>query len=174
MNIVVAVIGAILAIFSVVIVHEFGHFIVARWMNVRVLRFSIGFGKPLWSRTTKKGTKFAVGWLPLGGYIRMLGEGDEAPPDDLKALSYNNKSVLHRMAIVLAGPVMNFIFAIVLYWILFLPGIVHIKPVVGAVKSNSIAARAGLRPMDHITAVNHKLVNSWRAIVIQMIYPYWR
>lgn len=169
MGIVVGVIGAILAIFIVVIVHEFGHFIVARAMGVRVLRFSIGFGKALWSKTTKQGTEFTIGWLPLGGYVRMLGEGDDVAPDDMKQFSYHTKSVYKRMAIILAGPAMNFVLAIFLYWILFLPGVIHVKPVIGYVVPNSIAAKVGLQPRDQIIAVDSKPVKNWRAVIMAMI-----
>lgn len=169
MSIMIAIFGAIFAIFSVVIIHEFGHFIVARCVGVKVLRFSIGFGKPLWSKTTKKGTEFAIAWLPLGGYVRMLGEGDDASPQQMNALSYSNKSVFQRMAIIVAGPLLNFLLAVVLYWILFLPGVVHIKPVIGQVKPNSVAAHAGLQPMDQITAINNKPVQNWRDIIMVMI-----
>jgi len=169
MGLLTAIFGAILAIFSVVIIHEFGHFIVARSVGVRVLRFSIGFGKPVWSKTTKKGTEFAIGWLPLGGYVRMLGEGDEAPPEAMQRFSYNNKSVYQRMAIVLAGPLMNFLFAIFLYWILLLPGVVHIKPIIGQVIPNSIAVQAGLQPMDQIITVDGKPVKNWQAVIMAMI-----
>jgi len=169
MSIVIAIFGAVLAIFSVVIIHEFGHFVVARIVGVRVLRFSIGFGRAIWSRTTKRGTEFAIGWLPLGGYVRMLGEGDEATSKELKQFSYSNKSVYQRMAIIIAGPVMNFIFALVLYWLLFLPGVTHIKPVIGQVKPNSVAAKAGLQPMDQVLAIDNMTVKNWRAVMMAMI-----
>lgn len=169
MSIVISVIGAIFAIFSVVIIHEFGHFIVARLMGVRVLKFSIGFGKALWSRTSKTGTEFVIAILPLGGYVRMLGEGDDAPPQDMKRFAYNRKPILARMAIILAGPVMNFILAIFLFWIIFLSGIVHIKPMVGQVIPNSIAAQGGLRSGDVIEKIDGRRTRSWQQVVMRIV-----
>jgi regulator of sigma E protease len=169
MSLLIAIVGAIFAIFSVVIIHEFGHFIVARAMGVRVLKFSIGFGKALWSRTTRQGTEFVIAILPLGGYVRMLGEGDEVSDDELKQYSYSHKSVYARMAIVLAGPVMNFILAILLFWILYLPGVVHIKPVIGRVLPHSIVAVAGVKSGDHIKKIGDETVKNWRAVTMALV-----
>lgn len=169
MGIAVAIIGAILAIFSVVVIHEFGHFIVARWMGVHVIKFSIGFGRPLVSFHSKKGTEFAIGWIPLGGYVRMLGEGDDIPAKELINKSYNQKNVMQRMGIVLAGPAMNFVLAAILYWVLFLPGVVHVKPVIGSVVPGSAAAEAGLKRNDVLLAVNTTPVKNWREVVMTLI-----
>jgi len=169
MSIVISVIGAIFAIFSVVMIHECGHFFVARLMGVRVLKFSIGFGKALWSRTSKSGTEFVIAILPLGGYVRMLGEGDDAPSEDMKRFAYNRKPILARMAIILAGPVMNFILAIFLFWIIFLSGITHIKPMVGQVIPNSIAAQGGLRSGDVIEKIDGRKTNSWQRVMMGII-----
>lgn len=169
MSVVISILAAILAIFSVVIIHECGHFFVARLMGVRVLRFSIGFGKALWSKTTKAGTEFVIAILPLGGYVRMLGEGDNAPPEDLVRYAYNRKPVLARMAIILAGPLMNFLFAIFLFWIIFLSGVAHIKPTVGQVLPNSIAAQGGLKAGDVIKSIDGRKTNSWQRVVMGII-----
>jgi len=169
MGLVISILGAILAIFSVVIIHEFGHFFVARLMGVRVLRFSIGFGKALWSKTTKSGTEFVVAILPLGGYVRMLGEGDDAAPEDLVRYAYNHKPILARMAIILAGPVMNFLFAILLFWIIFLSGVTHIKPTVGQVLPNSIAAQGGLKSGDVIQKIDRTKTHSWQRVLMTII-----
>lgn len=169
MSLVIAILAAILAIFSVVIVHEYGHFLMARLMGVRVLRFSIGFGKALWSRTSKKGTEFVIAILPLGGYVKMLGEGDDAPPEDLIRYAYNHKPVYARMAIILAGPLMNFLFAIFLFWIIFLAGVTHIKPVVGQVAPQSIAAQGGLKAGDAIEKIDGRKTNSWQRVVMAII-----
>jgi len=169
MNVVISILAAILAIFSVVIIHECGHFFMAKLMGVRVLRFSIGFGKALWTKTTKTGTEFVIAILPLGGYVRMLGEGDEAPPEDLVRYAYNRKPILARMAIVLAGPLMNFLFAILLFWAIFLAGVTHIKPTVGQVLPNSIAAKGGLQSGDEIQKIDGRKINSWQRVVMRII-----
>ena len=169
MSLLIAIFGAIFAIFSVVIIHEFGHFIVARALGVRVLKFSMGFGKTLWSRTSRRGTEFVIALLPLGGYVRLLGEGDPVSDDELKQYSYSHQSVYARMAIILAGPMMNFILAILLFWILYLPGVVHIKPMIGRVLPHSIVAAAGVRRGDHIQKIDGRVVKNWRAVTMAIV-----
>ena len=102
--------------------HEFGHYIVARWSGVRILKFSVGFGKSLWSRTNRHGTEFAIGALPLGGYVRMLDERDPQQKEPIGAdeLSFNRLNVWWRLAIAVAGPFANFLLAIVIYSLLAL------------------------------------------------------
>ena len=113
--------------------HEYGHFWVARRAGVRVLRFSIGFGKSLWSRTGKDGTVYTVAAFPLGGYVKMLDEreGDVDPAE--RHLAFNNKSLPVRSAVVFAGPLFNFLFAILAIWLVFQIGSPDIRPVVGEV-----------------------------------------
>jgi len=168
-NLAISILGAIFAIFSVVIIHECGHFFVARWMGVRVLRFSIGFGKALWSTTTKSGTEFVIALLPLGGYVRMLGEGDDAAPEDLVRYAYNHKPILARMAIVLAGPMMNFLLAILLFWVIFLSGVTHVTPTVGQVLPNSIAAKSGLHSGDVIQKIDAHATPNWQRVMMAFI-----
>ncbi|MDG0980593.1 MAG: RIP metalloprotease RseP [Halieaceae bacterium] len=148
----------------VVTVHEFGHFWVARRCGVKVLKFSVGFGRSLWSRQGKDGVEYAIGALPLGGYVKMLDER-EAPIDaDLKAQAFNNKPPAQRIAIAAAGPVFNFILAIVIYFSLFLVGERGLAPVIGQVESGSIAEMAGLESGQEIVAIDGQKTSTWQAV----------
>lgn len=156
-----------------VTVHEYGHFQVAKWCGVKVLKFSIGFGKPLW--TKKFGddqTDFVISAIPLGGYVKMLDEREFEPEiapqthyseSDLKR-AFNRQSVTTRIAIVLAGPVANLLLAIFLYWLLFMMGIVGMKPILGQVTVHSPAALAGLVQGETIQKVNGKNVTNWQEV----------
>lgn len=147
----------IVAIGILVSVHEYGHFWVARKLGIRVLKFSIGFGKPVWKRVSKQdGVEYIVAAIPLGGYVKMLDEreGNVAPED--APFSYNRAPVWKRILTLFAGPFANLIFAVLAYWVLLMIGIPSLKPVVGEVIPESIAARAGLRGDDLITAVQGK------------------
>jgi len=144
----------IVAIAILVSVHEYGHFWMARRVGIRVLRFSIGFGKPLWSRISKKdGVEYIIAAIPMGGYVKMLDEreGNVAPQD--LPFAYNRAPVWKRILTLLAGPAANLLFAIAAYWVLFMIGIPGFKPVIGEVKPDSIAAHAGLKPGDLVLAV---------------------
>ncbi|MGB8712106.1 MAG: RIP metalloprotease RseP, partial [Onishia taeanensis] len=144
MSVIQDVLAVIVVLGLLVTFHEFGHFWVARRCGVKVLRFSVGFGKPLWSRFDRHGTEFAVAAIPLGGYVKMLDER-EAPVDPDEAhLAFNRQGVWSRIAIVAAGPLANFLLAIVAYWLLFVIGITTVAPVVGDVAPDSAAARGGL------------------------------
>src|SRR6187402_2826765 len=144
----------LVAIIILVGVHEFGHFYIARRCGVKVLRFSLGFGKVLWRRYDRQGTEYTLSALPFGGYVKMLDEreGDVAP--ELLEQTFNRKTVWQRMAIVLAGPVANFLLAILLFWVLLLRGEGGYIPVIGGVAPDSLAARAGLEVGQEITAVD--------------------
>lgn len=144
----------IVAIGILVSVHEFGHFWVARKLGIRVLKFSIGFGKGIWSRTSKRdGVEYIIGSIPLGGYVKMLDEREgNVAPEDLP-FAYNRAPVWKRILTLLAGPFANLIFAVLVYWVLLMIGVPSLKPVVGEVIPDSIAARAGVRTDDVITAV---------------------
>lgn len=147
----------IAAIGILVSVHEYGHFWVARKLGIRVLRFAIGFGKPLWKRVSKKdGVEYVVGSIPLGGYVKMLDEREGNVAPEAAPFSYNRAPVWKRILTLLAGPFANLIFAVLVYWGLLMVGIPSLKPVVGEVIPDSIAARAGLHSDDLITAVQGK------------------
>lgn len=169
MNLVIAAIGAIVAIFGVIILHELGHFLVARIFKIKILRFSIGFGKALWKRTSKKGTEYIFALLPLGGYVKMLGEGDEVTSPEEAGRAYNKKPVLVRMAVVIAGPVANLLIAVVAFWCVYLIGIDHVKPVVGNVIPHSIAAQAGLKPGDELVAADGVPTYNWQRMMMAMV-----
>lgn len=147
--------------------HEYGHYLVARWSGVRILKFSVGFGKALWSRQDRHGTEFVIAAIPLGGYVRMLDERDpqqkdlEIGPDDR---SFNQLSVWWRMAIALAGPAANFLLALLVYTVLALLGSVSIPPMVGRAEQPGPAQQAGLKDYQRITSIDGKPVNSWRQV----------
>lgn len=159
----------IVAIGILVAVHEFGHFWVARRLGIKVLRFSIGFGRVLWSRSDKYGTEFALSAIPLGGYVRMVDERDGEVRDQDIPFAFNRQPVWKRIAVLLAGPGFNFIFAIVAYWALFVSGIPGLTPVIGEVKQNSLAAEAGLRSGDRIERVEDRDVQTRDAVVLELI-----
>jgi len=154
-----------------VTIHEYGHFQVARWCGVKVLRFSIGFGKPLFSRKFGRDqTEFVLAALPFGGYVKMLDER-ELPADDALVLSdhelsraFNRQSVWKRIAIVAAGPVANLLLAIFLYWVLFMHGVMGMKPILGEVEQNSAAAHASMRNGDIVRKVGDNLVSTWQDV----------
>lgn len=159
----------LLAIGLVVTFHEFGHFWVARKCGVRVLTFSVGFGKAIWSRVAKDGTRYQVSMIPLGGYVRML----DGRIDDVSAgqehESFSHKPVYQRIAIVLAGPVFNFIFALFALWLMLMIGMPSIRPVVGDVQEGSIAAQAGLQRGDQIYQVDNRRTEEWQAINLALV-----
>ena len=137
------ILSFVLAIGVLVTVHEFGHFWVARRLGVKVLRFSIGFGRPLWKRTAADGVEYVVAAIPLGGYVKMLdeAEGPVAAPADLHG-AFNRKKLWIRTAVVAAGPAFNFAFAIFAYWVVFVMGVSGLAAFVGDVTPNSVAGGA--------------------------------
>lgn len=150
--------------------HEFGHFYVARKCRVHVIRFSIGFGKPLLRWVDKKGTEFVLAAIPLGGYVKMLGESPtETVPEGLKSEAFSEKSVWARMAIVAAGPLFNFLLAIIALWGMFVIGITSLAPIIGKVNPGSIAAHAHLKKMDEFMTINDVPVNNWRDVQMALI-----
>ena len=147
--------------------HEFGHYWVARRCGVRVLRFSVGFGKPLWSRRGKDGTEYVIAAIPLGGYVKMLDEreGDVAASD--LAQAFNRKSVWQRIAIVAAGPAANLLLCVALLWGMFVIGRPDYAPVVGHVQG--IAASAGLERGDTLVAVGERATPTWSEVQLALI-----
>lgn len=152
----------IVAIGVLVSIHEFGHFWVARKLGVKVLRFSIGFGKPLWKRVSvKDGTEYVIAAIPLGGYVKMLDEREgDVDPAELD-YAFNRKSVWRRFAIVSAGPLFNFLFAILAYYLIFLAGVSGIKPLLGEIANPSPAYTAGVQQGDLILSINGIVTPSW-------------
>lgn len=162
------VISFIVALSILVAVHEFGHFWVARKCGVKVLAFSIGFGKPLWKRIGRDGVEYSISTIPLGGYVKMLDSRNEALSDAEKTQAFDHQSVLKRMAVVAAGPVFNFFFAIFVYWLVFLIGVPTIKPVVGDVVPHSIVAEAGLQSGMEIKAVSGTPTLDWESVNMEL------
>lgn len=159
----------ILVIGIIVVVHEYGHFWVARRCGVKVLRFSIGFGKPLFKWHDKLGTEYVVAAIPLGGYVKMLDERVEQVASDERHLAFNNKSVYQRIAVVAAGPMANFIFAIIVSAIMFMVGVRSLLPVIGEVVPGSLAEQARLQAGQQITAINDKDVYGWRETLLVLM-----
>ncbi|MDB6063144.1 MAG: metalloprotease RseP [Verrucomicrobiaceae bacterium] len=154
MNIVQMILITALTLGVLVTIHEFGHFWVARRCGVKVLRFCIGFGKPLVRWHDKTGTEFAIAAIPLGGYVKMLDEREGEVPPELLSQSFMRKPVSQRIAIAAAGPVANFLLAIFLYWVMFIVGVGGIAPVIGAVKPGSLAEQAGLVAGQEIVSID--------------------
>jgi len=146
--------------------HEFGHFWVARKCDVKILKFSVGFGKPLWTRIFGKDkSEFVIATLPLGGYVKMLDEREGNVSESDLDRAFNRKSLAQRFVIVLAGPVFNFIFAIAAFWLMLMIGLTGLKPIVGEVKNGSIAYQAGLEMGVEIIAVDSRETNTWAMVV---------
>ncbi len=169
LDVLIAIAAFIVAIGILVSVHEFGHFWVARRLGVRVLRFSIGFGKPLWRRTSADHVEYVIAAIPLGGYVKLLDEREGVVPAHEAAQAFNRQPVWKRIAVLLAGPAFNLIFAVVLYWILFVAGVPALKPIVGEVEPQSIASSAGLRYEDQIIAVAGKQTETLEAATLGII-----
>ncbi|MBP2152507.1 sigma E protease regulator RseP [Erwinia rhapontici] len=159
----------IVALGILITVHEFGHFWVARRCGVKVERFSIGFGKALWRRRDKQGTEYVIALIPLGGYVKMLDERVESVPPELRHQSFNNKTVLQRAAIISAGPIANFIFAIFAYWLVFIIGVPGVRPVVGEIVSGSPAAEAQITLGTELKAVDGIETPDWDAVRMALV-----
>jgi regulator of sigma E protease len=151
-----------------VTIHEFGHFWVARRCGVKVEKFSIGFGKTLFSWRDKQNTEFVLALLPLGGYVKMLDERVEEVSEQDRPHAFNTKTVWQRMAIISAGPIANFLLAILAFWLLFLGGEKGLAPVIGDVQTNSVASSSGLQVGMEITAVNQVPTTTWNSVNRQL------
>jgi len=149
----------IVAIGVLVTFHEFGHYWVARRCGVKVLRFSVGFGRPLWSRRNRHGTEFAIAAIPLGGYVKMLDEAEGEVAVAERPQAFNRKPVLQRIAIVAAGPIANLVLCVALLWAMFVIGRPDYSATLGP--TSGIAAAAGLHGGDRIEAVDGRTINTW-------------
>jgi len=163
------ILAFILTLGILVTVHEYGHFQVARWCGVKVLKFSVGFGKPIWSKKIGRDqTEFAIAAIPLGGYVKMLeaeqvSDEDGFPAHDMSR-ALNQQSLAKKMAIVLAGPFANLLLAVILYWALFLTGTIGAKPYVGEVPENTPASASQIHAGDMIQKINGKDVTTWQDV----------
>jgi regulator of sigma E protease len=164
-----SILGFILAIGILVTVHEFGHFWVARKLGIKVLRFSIGFGKPLltWHRKNDD-TEYVLAAIPLGGYVKMLDEREAEVPESEVDRAFNRQPLWVRTAVVLAGPVFNLIFAVLLFWVVLVMGESGLRPIVGEVSPHSPAAAAGFTPGEEVLRINGKETPTWT----QMLYQF--
>lgn len=160
----------VLALGALVVVHEYGHYLVARLCGIKVLRFSIGFGPPLWKRRFGRDqTEWVVAAVPLGGYVKMLDEREgEVDPKEI-GRAFNRQNVWRRYAVVIAGPLANFLFAILLYWLLFMHGVQEARPIVDAPPPGTAAASAGFERGETIRAINGEPVASWADVRWRML-----
>ncbi|HBC7431642.1 TPA: sigma E protease regulator RseP [Providencia rettgeri] len=159
----------IIAIGVLITVHEYGHYWVARRCGVYVERFSIGFGKTLWRKVDKHGTEFVLAMIPLGGYVKMLdGRVGEVAPER-RHQAFNNKTVGQRAAIISAGPIANFLLAIVVYWIVFMIGVPSVKPVIEDVKPGSIAAIANFEPKMELKSIDGIETPDWNSVRLALV-----
>jgi regulator of sigma E protease len=161
--------GTLIALGVLVTFHEFGHFWVARRCGVKVLRFSVGFGTPLVRWHDRQDTEFMVAAIPLGGYVKMLDEREGDVPLEQLDQAFNRKPVKQRIAIVAAGPIANFLLAILFFWIIAMLGSQQVRPVIGQVMPESMAAAAGLRAGQEIVAVDGESTPGWSAVNLQLV-----
>ncbi|MBT1450738.1 sigma E protease regulator RseP [Glaciecola sp. XM2] len=158
----------VIALGILVAVHEWGHYYVAKLCKVKILRFSIGFGKPLYQRVTSSGMEFVIAMIPLGGYVRMLdGRVDDVAPQD-EHVAFNTQPVWQRIAIVAAGPMVNFIFAIFAMAAIGMIGQQTPKPIVGDIAPDSFAAQSRLSVGDEILAIDNHRISTWRDVAIEL------
>lgn len=166
----ISLIAFVVAIAILVAVHEWGHFIVARGLGIKVLRFSIGFGRPI--LTKKSGpdqTEYCLSAIPVGGYVKLLDERDCEVSVAEQDRAFNRQPIASRIAVLLAGPLLNIIFAILAYWCMFMMGVPGSKPVVGEVMPESIAASAGMLAGDQIVRVGDRSVGTWEGTVLAIL-----
>lgn len=151
--------------------HEFGHYWVARKLGVKVLRFSVGFGKPIWQKIGKDPdqVEYVIAAIPLGGYVKMLDERESEVPEKDLHRAFNRQSLAARTAIVAAGPIFNFLLAIAVYWLVFMLGVNGLKPIVGEIAVDSVAERGGFQKEDEILKVGGKDVKAWEGVMLAIL-----
>lgn len=170
LSLLISICSIFVTIFFVIGTHESAHFIAARLLGVKVLRFSIGFGKVLLRKRDKRGTEYVISLVPLGGYVKMLDENEgEVAPQELPH-AYNRQPFYKKFLIVIAGPISNLLCAAILYWFIFMIGFVTVKPIIGVVKPNSIAAAADLHPRQVILKIDKKDVGTWMNVIFYLLF----
>lgn len=169
MSVIQTVLALIVTLGILVTVHEFGHFWVARRLGIRVLRFSVGFGKPLLMRRDRHGTEYTIAAIPLGGYVKMLDEREEEVPEAEAHLAFNRQTPPRRIAVAAAGPIANFIFAVFAYWLLAMIGFTTVAPIVGDVTPDTPAQRMALESGMEVLAVDGRDTPSWRHVGMALL-----
>ncbi|MEQ6884395.1 RIP metalloprotease RseP [Salicola sp. Rm-C-2C1-2] len=169
MSVIQTVLALIVTLGILVTVHEFGHFWVARRLGIRVLRFSVGFGRPLFMRRDRHGTEFALAAIPLGGYVKMLDEREGEVPEAEKHLAFNRQTPPRRIAVAAAGPIANFIFAVFAYWLLAVIGFSTLAPVIGEVEPETPAQRMALESGMEVLEVDGRQTPSWRHVGMALL-----
>jgi regulator of sigma E protease len=159
----------VIALGVLITVHEFGHFWVARRCGVRVERFSIGFGRALWRRSDRQGTEYIIAMIPLGGYVKMLDERVDTVAPELRHQAFSSKTVWQRAAIVSAGPIANFLFAILAYWIVFIIGVPSFRPIIGEIAPQSIAAKAEISAGMELKSVDGIETPDWESVRLALV-----
>ena len=155
----------IVVIGILVVVHEFGHFLAARSVGVKVLRFSVGFGRVLWQRRLgRDGTEWAISLVPLGGYVKMLDEREAPVPESEQPRAFNRQTLAARSWIVVAGPLANFLFAIAAYWLVFMVGTMELRPLLGVAPPASAAAAAGITVGEEVLEIDGEPVATWQEL----------
>jgi len=170
MNLAITITAFVFALGVLIVIHEYGHYLVARLCGIKVLRFSVGFGRPLWKvRRGRDQTEWVIAALPLGGYVKMLDEheGPVAPEELHRA--FNRQSVWRRIAVVVAGPAANFLLAIAFYWALFVGGVQEAKPVLAAPEAGTVAEASGIARGETILKINGEPVASWQQVRWQLL-----
>ena len=170
MNIFLQILAFLIAIFLLITIHEYGHFWVARKVGIKVLRFSIGFGRPLWQWQGKDGINYVIAWLPLGGYVKLLDEREGEVPLEQLPYAFNRQTVWRRFLVVSAGPAMSWLLGLLLFWLVFIIGLQQVKPIVGDVLPHSIAAQAGLPKGAQLLAIDNHPTSTWQKVLIAMIF----
>ncbi|MFC3394616.1 sigma E protease regulator RseP [Brenneria rubrifaciens] len=169
MNFLWSLAAFIIALGVLITVHEFGHFWIARRCGVKVERFSVGFGRALWRRRDRSGTEYVIALIPLGGYVKMLDERVNTVAPEFRHQSFNSKTVWQRAAIVSAGPIANFLFAIITYWLVFIIGVPGVRPVVGEILPNSIASQAEMSAGIELKSVDGIETPDWDTARLALI-----
>ena len=168
--ILVSILAFVFAVGLLVTIHEFGHYIVGRYCGMKVLRFSVGFGKPIYSKIAGKDqTEYCLSMIPLGGYVQFLDDRNDVIDSEDEGRAFNHRPISSRVAVLLAGPAFNFLFAIFAYFIIFSNGIMTIKPVIGEIVDNSYAAEAGLDYGDRILKIDDQVVDDWESAITSIL-----
>jgi regulator of sigma E protease len=168
-SIALTIVAFIIAVSILVTIHELGHYSIARLLSIRVLRFSVGFGKPLWRRLAKNGTEFVVASIPLGGYVKMLDEREGNVSEADLPYAFNRQSLPKRVAVLAAGPVFNLIFAVIAYWFVFIVGAPGTRPIVGEIARDSHAEAAGFHARDEMIAIGGRDVATWDGALFALL-----